>query len=128
MSVLLGLVALSVPVLWAALHRSARFREWFVPDMEWPAFQALLLPDLGLALFTAAAAVVVRVGHRPLGLLACAAGGWGYATLYTLSWTSRTAAPWLGLFVVSVGFVVVVVCCRAVVSMRETSTRVRETS
>jgi len=126
-SALLGVVALGVPLGWAALYRSVRFRDWFVPESDWAAFQVLLLPDLALALLTGAAAVVVRTEQRPLGLLACAAGAWGYATLCTLSWTSRTAAPWAGLIVTSIALVVIIVCARAVVSTGETH-RLRETS
>jgi len=65
-SALLGVVALAVPLGWAALYRNVRFRDWFVPESDWAAFQVLLLPDLALALLTGAAAVVVRTDQRPL--------------------------------------------------------------
>jgi hypothetical protein len=115
-SALTGLLALGLPLWWTAMYASSAFRAWFVPDSEWPAFQSLLLPDLGLALITAAAAVVVRADRRPASLFACATGAWGYATVYTLSFWSRSGAPAAGLVLVSVACTIMIVCCYAVVA------------
>jgi hypothetical protein len=115
-SVLTALLALAVALWWVALYASVRFRGWFVPPPEWDAFQSLLLPDIGLALLTAAAAVVVRADRRPAGLFACVTGAWGYAMLYTLSWWSRAAAPVPGLVLMILATTLVIVCCHAVVA------------
>ena len=41
-----GLCALAIPVWWIALFRSSAVRQLVMPPEAWPAFQAVLVPDL----------------------------------------------------------------------------------
>jgi hypothetical protein len=96
--------ALAVPAWWLALFQSPAVRRLFVPDAAWPAFQALLLPDLLLAVFTGwLAAGLTR--NRPNGLLAAlVCGAWAYATLYTIAWARLADAPVAGPLLMTAAF------------------------
>lgn len=94
--VFVGLCAVGIPAWWLALHYSPAVRELFVPVEAWRGFQALLLPDLLLAVACAILATQLVRGRFSNALVGVTCGAWAYATAYSLSWTFATGAPLLG--------------------------------
>lgn len=94
--VFVGLCAVGIPAWWLALHYSPVVRELFVPAESWRGFQALLLPDLLLAVACAILASQLVRGRFSNALVGVTFGAWAYATVYSISWTVSEGAPWLG--------------------------------
>ena len=91
-----GLCALAIPVWWIALFRSSAVRQWFMPPEAWPAFQAVLVPDLLLATACAIVAAQMVRGRFSSALFGATWGAWAYATAYTIGWAPSVGAPLSG--------------------------------
>ncbi len=91
-----GFCAVGIPAWWLALHYSPVVRELFVPAESWRGFQTLLLPDLLLAVACGLLASQLVRGRFSNALVGVTFGAWGYATVYSISWTVSEGAPWLG--------------------------------
>jgi hypothetical protein len=117
-SLIAGVLAAAVPVWWIALHRSEAARRLFVPDEAWPAFQYVLVPDLALALVTAALAVQLSRGRASRGLFGVVIGAWGYATVYSIAWARAVDAPVLGPATMVLALVILGVVWHGLVSAR----------
>jgi hypothetical protein len=91
-----GFCALAVPGWWMAVFRSSTVRESFMPPGAWPDFQAVLLPDLVLALALAAVSAQLLRGRPSVPLFGATWGAWAYATAYSIGWARTVGAPALG--------------------------------
>ena len=60
-----ALGAAGIPVWWWLLFRSARIREWFVPEEAWPAIQSVMPADAVLAMLTGYLALELCRRRRP---------------------------------------------------------------
>jgi hypothetical protein len=95
-SIFVGSCAAVVPIWWIGLHASTTFRAAFVPPPAWPDFQAVLLPDMLLAVLLAALAVTLWRGRPSPVLVGLTCGAWTYATAFSIAWTWTVGAPGLG--------------------------------
>jgi hypothetical protein len=91
-----GLCGLAVPGWWIALFRSSTVRHSFMPPEAWPAFQAVLLPDLLLALASVIVAAQMLRGRPSAALFGATWGAWAYATAYSIGWARSVEASTLG--------------------------------
>ncbi len=91
-----ALSAAGIPVWWWLLFRSARVREWFVPEAAWPAIQSVMPADAVLAMLTGYLALQLCRRRRPPVLAGIVFGAWAYATAYTIAWAAAVRAPLAG--------------------------------
>jgi hypothetical protein len=88
-----AICAAGIPVWWWFLFRSARVREWFVPEAAWPAIQSVMPADAVLAKLTGYLALQLCRRRRPPVLAGVVFGAWAYATAYTIGWAVSVRAP-----------------------------------
>jgi len=91
-----GLCALAIPAWWIALFRSPATRQSFMSPEAWPEFQAVVLPDMLLAVASATLAAQLVRGRPSPVLFGATWGAWAYATAYSISWARSVGASSLG--------------------------------
>ena len=113
---MLCVLAVLVVAWWILLHASESFRWWFVRPEEWDRFRPFAYADAGLAMLTLLAGVNgVRGGVSPT-LAGLAAGGWGYATLWSVGAALSGSLPALGAVLMGVASIIVAIACHELVS------------
>lgn len=118
-----GACAAGVPIWWLLLFASPEVRVLFVPANAWPAFRAVALPDLLLAVATGALAEQLFRGRALERWCGLVCGAWGYATAYAVAWAFAAQAPWLGPVLMLVALSGLAAIWYAVVSTRSSGLR-----
>ncbi len=113
-----GLCALAIPGWWVALFFSPEVRQLFVPSAAWPAFQAVLLPDLALAATTLVVSGQLVRGRVVPEFFGVTWGAWAYATAYSIAWARSVEAPVIGPAVMLVALAGLTVVWYAMVPTR----------